>query len=53
MLIDFDWSGAIEAVRHPMNMYEGPDLRRPKGAYDGEFILSEHDVGMVDIMFNM
>lgn len=51
MLIDFDWSGVIGAVRYPMNVYEGRDLRRPKGAYDGEFILAEHDVGMVDIMF--
>jgi hypothetical protein len=53
MLVDFDWSGVIGQVRYPMNMYVGPDLRRPGGAFDGELILAEHDVAMVDIMFNM
>ena len=52
MLVDFDWSGVIEEVRYPMNVYKGPDLRRPEGAYDGELILAEHDVDMLNIMFN-
>jgi hypothetical protein len=52
MLVDFDWSGVIGEVKYPINMYVGPDLRRPEGACGGQLILAQHDIGMVEIMFN-
>jgi serine/threonine protein kinase len=49
MLIDFDWAGVIGDVRYPMNVNrEG--VTRPAGAYDGELIMADHDIEMVDIM---
>lgn len=51
MLFDFDWAGEIGKVRYPINVNRGPDLQRPDGAYDGELITAEHDIEMLDIMF--
>ncbi|KAI5986002.1 hypothetical protein EDC04DRAFT_2589995 [Pisolithus marmoratus] len=51
MLVDFDWSGKIEEVRYPMNVNRGLGLRRPEGALDGELILANHDMEMLDYMF--
>ena len=51
ILFDFDWAGEIGKVRYPINVNRGPDLLRPDGAYDGELITAEHDMEMLDIMF--
>jgi serine/threonine protein kinase len=50
MLVDFDWAGIIEEVRYPMNV-NIVEIGRPQGAYDGQLILAEHDVAMVDSIF--
>ena len=52
MLVDFDWSGEIGEVRYPMNVNRGLSLRRPEGALDGELILADHDIKMVDYLFD-
>jgi serine/threonine protein kinase len=51
MMIDFEWSGRIGEVRYPMYVNREEKLRRPEGAVDGELILAEHDVHMLDVMF--
>ena len=53
MMIDFEWSGRIGQVRYPMYVNREPELCRPEGAVDGELILAEHDVEMLDIMFRL
>ena len=50
-LVDFDWSGKIGEVRYPMNVNHGLGLRRPEGALDGELILADHDIEMLDHLF--
>jgi serine/threonine protein kinase len=49
ILLDFDWAGKIEEVRYPMNV-NFADILRPTGARDGEFILADHDMEMVDLL---
>jgi hypothetical protein len=51
MLFDFEWSGEIGKVRYPMNVGRGPGLERPAGVIDGELILADHDMDMLQIMF--
>jgi serine/threonine protein kinase len=51
LLVDFDWSGKIGETRYPMNIYRGKRLWRPAGAKDGQLILAEHDIQMLDAMF--
>jgi hypothetical protein len=53
MLFDFEWSGEIGQVRYPMNVGRGPGLERPAGAIDGELILADHDMEMLQIMFRI
>jgi hypothetical protein len=53
MMIDFEWLGRIGEVRYPMYVNQEPELCRPEGAVDGELILAEHDVEMLDIMFRL
>jgi hypothetical protein len=48
-LVDFDWSGKIGQVRYPMNVNH--ELRRPEGANDGNLILADHDIEMLDYLF--
>ena len=50
-LVDFDWSGRLGEVRYPMNINRGPRLRRPEGAVDGQLVLADHDVRMLDMLF--
>ena len=50
LLVDFDWAGVIREVRYPMNVNK-EGITRPDGACDGELILSDHDIQMVEIMF--
>lgn len=51
-LVDFDWSGKIGEVRYPMNVNRGLGLRRPEGALDGQRILANHDIEMLDYLFD-
>ncbi|KAF8810560.1 hypothetical protein BYT27DRAFT_7336611 [Phlegmacium glaucopus] len=51
MFLDFDWAGKHGEARYPMNVYTGPDLWRPEGAYDGELITAEHDSQMLAALF--
>ncbi|KAJ8580322.1 hypothetical protein M405DRAFT_778345 [Rhizopogon salebrosus TDB-379] len=51
LFVDFDWSGKIGEIRYPMNVYRGKRLWRPAGAKDGQLILAEHDIQMLDAMF--
>ena len=51
-LVDFDWSGRINHVRYPMNIYWGSRLWRPPGVEDGELIEAEHDIKMLHAMFS-
>jgi len=50
MLVDFDWAGVIGDVRYPMNVND-VDIKRPYGACDNELIMAQHDMLMVDFMF--
>ncbi|KAG2365182.1 hypothetical protein BDR07DRAFT_699102 [Suillus spraguei] len=50
-LMDFDWSGIIGEARYPMNVSRGIFLWRPDGAVDGQLILAEHDIQMLEVMF--
>jgi hypothetical protein len=51
LLLDFDWSGRIQSVKYPINVYRGHRLWRPEGAVDGKDILAEHDMAMLDLLF--
>jgi tRNA A-37 threonylcarbamoyl transferase component Bud32 len=51
-LVDFDWSGIIGNIRYPMNVYRGDSLWKPDGAQDGQLILADHDIQMLDAMFS-
>jgi len=50
MLVDFDWAGEIGKARYPMNINR-VGISRPDGVHDGEVITADHDMKMVDIMF--
>jgi serine/threonine protein kinase len=50
MLVDFDWAGVPEEVRYPMNV-NNEEIKRPSGADDGELILADHDLKMIDYMY--
>ena len=50
-LVDFDWSGEIGEVRYPMCVNHGLGLRRPESAVDGELILADHEIKMLDYLF--
>jgi serine/threonine protein kinase len=47
-LVDFDWSGRIGHVRYPMNVYRGSRLWRPPEAEDGQLIMADHDIEMLN-----
>ncbi|KAF8325091.1 uncharacterized protein EI90DRAFT_2933000, partial [Cantharellus anzutake] len=50
MLVDFDWAGVPGEVRYPMNV-NNAEIKRPSGADDGELILADHGVKMIDYMY--
>jgi serine/threonine protein kinase len=50
ILVDFDWAGAIGEARYPMNVND-VDIKRPYGAHDNELIMAQHDMLMIDFMF--
>jgi serine/threonine protein kinase len=51
ILLDFDWAGEGGKVQYPMNTHYGNDLWRPEEARDGMLITCEHDIEMMDAMF--
>lgn len=52
-LVDFDWAGIIGEVKYPMNVYVGARLWRPLEAEDGNLIMAEHDIAMLEAIFNI
>ena len=52
-LLDFDWAGKVEEVKYPKFVNTQPELRRPKDVEDGKVILPDHDVAMVDNIFEI
>jgi len=50
-LLDFDWAGKVEEVKYPKFVNTQPQLKRPKDVEDGKVILPDHDVSMVDSIF--
>jgi len=50
LIVDFDWAGKAGEIRYPMHVNR-VNVARPEGARGGCFIMPEHDVEMVDIMF--
>ncbi|KAF9472724.1 hypothetical protein BDN70DRAFT_968516 [Pholiota conissans] len=53
VLIDFDWAGIVGEARYPINVPKGKDLWRPDDAVDGELIMPEHDIVMLDHLCSM
>jgi tRNA A-37 threonylcarbamoyl transferase component Bud32 len=53
ILLDFDWAGEIGKAQYPMNVHYGDDLYRPEGARDGMFITCQHDIKMMEVMFEV
>lgn len=51
MLLDFDWAGLMQTTYYPMYVNR-QDIRRPDGASDGEKIVAEHDLDMLNYMFH-
>ncbi|KAG2357033.1 hypothetical protein BDR07DRAFT_1188030, partial [Suillus spraguei] len=47
MLLDFDWAGPIQNTYYPM-LVNRRDIRRPDGALDGQKIVPQHDLDMLD-----
>jgi len=46
-----NWVGVIgEVVQCPMNV-NNVDIKRPDGAHDNELIMAQHDMLMIDFMF--
>lgn len=50
-LVDFDWGGKIGETRYPRNVGDCRLVRRPAGVCDGELVLADHDMHMLDYMF--
>jgi len=50
LLVDFDWAGKIGEVRYPMNV-NNVDIKRPEEAVDGKLIKADHDIDMINYMF--
>ncbi|KAG2100178.1 uncharacterized protein F5147DRAFT_813356 [Suillus discolor] len=51
MLLDFDWAGPIWKTHYPMYVNQ-KDIRRPDGASDGQKIVAEHDLDMLNYLFH-
>ncbi|KAG2064398.1 hypothetical protein BDR04DRAFT_1061843 [Suillus decipiens] len=50
MLLDFDWAGPIQETYYPI-LVNRRDVQRPVGALDGEKIVPQHDLDMLDYIF--
>ncbi|KAK7455294.1 hypothetical protein VKT23_011167 [Stygiomarasmius scandens] len=53
MLLDFDWSGRTGEVSYPMNVNKGNGLWRPEDVKDEVWIQADHDLQMLNHMFEM
>lgn len=51
-IIDFDWAGKIGEIRYPLYMNHA-EIDWPAGASDNELIKPEHDVEMVQKLFDI
>ncbi|KAG2086816.1 uncharacterized protein F5147DRAFT_791669 [Suillus discolor] len=51
MLLNFDWAGPIRKTHYPMYVNR-KDIRRPDGASDGQKIVAEHDLDMLNYLFH-
>jgi len=51
MLLDFDWTGPKQETQYPIRV-NWTDIRRPDGAWDGEKITTEHDLEMLNLVFD-
>jgi len=52
MLIDFDWSGVVGEARYPINVNK-VDIWRPEDVSDGLLIKSDHDIAMLNHVFDL
>jgi len=52
MLIDFDWSGVVGEARYPINVNK-VDIWRPEDVSDGLLIKSDHDIAMLNHIFDL
>ncbi|KAG1849261.1 hypothetical protein DFJ58DRAFT_746628 [Suillus subalutaceus] len=50
MLLDFDWAGPMQKTHYPMHVNR-KDIRRSDGAWDGEKMVAEHDLDMLNYIF--
>ncbi|KAG1795761.1 uncharacterized protein HD556DRAFT_1535720 [Suillus plorans] len=51
MLLDFDWAGPIHKTHYFMHVNR-KDIRRPDGVSDGEKIVAEHDLDILNYLFH-
>ncbi|KAG1891729.1 uncharacterized protein F5891DRAFT_1210959 [Suillus fuscotomentosus] len=51
MLLDFDWAGPKQETHYPLRVNR-TDIRRPDDARDGEKITTEHDLEMLNLVFD-
>jgi len=51
MLLDFDWAGPIHKTHYPMHV-NWKDIQRPDRVSDGEKIVAEHDLDMLNYLFH-
>ncbi|KAG1893517.1 uncharacterized protein F5891DRAFT_985860 [Suillus fuscotomentosus] len=51
MLLDFDWAGPIQKMHYPMYVNR-EDIQWPDGAWDGQKIVAEHDLDMLNYLFH-
>ncbi|KAG2095268.1 uncharacterized protein F5147DRAFT_584655 [Suillus discolor] len=51
MLLDFDWAGPIQKTHYPMYVNR-KDIRQPDGVWDGQKIVAEHDLDMLNYLFH-
>ncbi|KAG1904999.1 uncharacterized protein F5891DRAFT_1183658 [Suillus fuscotomentosus] len=51
MLLDFDWARPIQKTHYPMYV-NWEDIQRPDGAWDGQKIVAEHDLDMLNYLFH-
>ena len=52
MLIDYDWAGTLGTARYPRLVNKSDVLGRPKDVEDGELISTQHDIHMLEHLFN-
>ena len=51
MLINYDWAASLGEVKYPRHVNKAPALQQPDDVEDGQLILTEHDVSMLENMF--